>query len=33
MALGVTRLRIINSIFKDFIRIYDKMLNKIWRLK
>ena len=33
MALGVVRLRILNSIFRDFIRIYDNLLNRIWRFK
>lgn len=33
MALGVIRLRLLNSPLKDFIRIYDKLLNRIWRLK
>lgn len=31
MALGVIRLRILNSIFRDFIRIYDNLFNRIWR--
>jgi len=29
MALGVMRLRLLNSPFKDFIRIYDKLLTSI----
>ncbi|MDO8509310.1 MAG: glycosyltransferase [Nanoarchaeota archaeon] len=33
MALGVIRLRLLNSPLKDLIRVYDKLLNKIWRLK
>jgi len=33
MALGIIRLRLLNSPFKSVMRIYDKMLNKIWRLK
>ena len=33
MALGVMRLRLLNSPFKSLIRIYDKLLNKIWRLR
>src|SRR3989338_5096395 len=33
MALGVIRLRILNSIFRNFIRIYDNLLNRIWRFK
>ena len=33
MALGVARLRIINSPFRNFIRIYDRLLNKLWKMK
>lgn len=33
MALGVLRLRLINSPFRFLIRVYDKVLTRIWRLK
>jgi len=31
MTMGIIRLRILNSPFKCLIRIYDKILNKIWK--
>ncbi len=33
MALGIIRLRILNSPMKNLIRIYDRIMNKIWRIK
>ena len=33
MALGIIRLRLLNSPFKSLMRIYDKMLNRIWRIR
>ena len=33
MVLGVLRLRLLNSPFKDFIRIYNKLLKRVWRMK
>lgn len=33
MALAVIRLRLLNSPFKSFMKIYDKLIYKIWRLK
>jgi len=33
MILGVIRLRLLNSPLKSFLRIYDKLLTKIWRIK
>ncbi len=33
MALGVIRLRIMNSPLKDLIRIYDNVLSRIWSLR
>ena len=33
MALGVIRLRLLNSPFNSLMRIYDKMLNRLWKIK
>ncbi len=33
MALGVIRLRLLNSPFKSVIKIYDKLLYKLWKLR
>ena len=33
MALGIMRLRLLNSPFKSMMRIYDKVLKRIWRIK
>ncbi|MBS3091162.1 glycosyltransferase [Candidatus Pacearchaeota archaeon] len=33
MALGILRLRLLNSPFKSMTRIYDKMLNRVWKLR
>jgi len=33
MALGVARLRLINSPLKSLIRVYDNLLTRLWRAK
>ena len=33
MTLGVIRLRLLNSPFNSLMRIYDKMLNRLWKIK